>query len=423
MVFLGTGLLIVLAIWAIAAHFLNVHDRVWESRNRNRELYAELVADRIGTPPNLEVAKAIVAQTGMDLKIQGSDCDFATQPISPIEHPDAGHRCVWEPSVKVVSRGGRIFVELTRPGYTFLFSYENDTFLDERPEWWPMLIGVFLLALTLNYVAIRFILKPLQWLSDGVSLVHAGQLNVQIRTGNDDELGDLTNSFNDMTREIARMLSSREQLLLDVSHELRSPITRLKVALELDDELSKEQVHKSIRDLEIMIAELLESARLDAASGGLSLQETGVDALVQEVAAKLAGTRPGVVVQSVNPQLKFSVDPKRIEIALKNVLENAITHSRHQERPVEVSVGSDAESGDVVIAVRDHGHGIPVGERTAIFEPFYRVDKSRVRETGGYGLGLALCRKIMAAHGGTIEVTDSGPRGTTFTFRFKRRVS
>ncbi|HEX4457277.1 MAG TPA: HAMP domain-containing sensor histidine kinase [Polyangia bacterium] len=418
---MGTGLLLVLAIWAIAAHFLNVHDRVWESRNRNRELYAELVADRIGTPPNLEIAKQIVAQTGMDLKIQGSDCDFATQPISPIEHPDAGHRCVWEPSVKVVSRAGRIFVELTRPGYTFLFSYENDTFLDERPEWWPMLIGVFLLALTLNYVAIRMILKPLQWLSDGVSLVHQGQLNVQIRTGKDDELGDLTSSFNEMTREIARMLSSREQLLLDVSHELRSPITRLKVALELDDDLSKEQVHKSIRDLEVMISELLESARLDAARGGLSLQETDVDGLVQDVAAKLAGTKPGVVVDPIAGHLKFSVDPKRIEIALKNVLENAITHSRHQDLPVQVRASEEGDA--IVIAVRDHGHGIPAGEQTAIFEPFYRVDKSRVRETGGYGLGLALCRKIMAAHGGSIEVTESGPRGTTFTFRFKRRAS
>ena len=117
--FLGTGLLLVLAIWAIAAHFLNVHDRVWESRNRNRQLYAELVAERIGTPPNLEVAKQIVAQTGMDLKIQGSDCDFATQPISPIEHPEAGHRCVWEPRVKVVSRGGRIFVELLNAPFLF----------------------------------------------------------------------------------------------------------------------------------------------------------------------------------------------------------------------------------------------------------------------------------------------------------------
>jgi signal transduction histidine kinase len=217
------------------------------------------------------------------------------------------------------------------------------------------------------------------------------------------------------------MLSSREQLLLDVSHELRSPITRLKVAFELDDDLSKEQVHKSIRDLEVMISELLESARLDAARGGLSLQETDVDGLVQDVAAKLAGTKPGVVVDPIAGHLKFSVDPKRIEIALKNVLENAITHSRHQDLPVQVRASEEGDA--IVIAVRDHGHGIPAGEQTAIFEPFYRVDKSRVRETGGYGLGLALCRKIMAAHGGSIEVTESGPRGTTFTFRFKRRAN
>jgi signal transduction histidine kinase len=205
-------------------------------------------------------------------------------------------------------------------------------------------------------------------------------------------------------------------LLLDVSHELKTPLTRLKVALELGKDNLPTVVRRNVGEMETMVSELLETARLDSGPGSLNLMPMDLAALVREMAMAFPDTKPGIRLGDAPDRLPLVADAKRVQTVLRNLIENALKYSGHQDRPVEVSCGS---SGDrIVLRVEDHGQGIPASDLEAVFEPFYRVDKSRAKGTGGYGLGLSLCRKILAAHGGGIELQSEEGKGTKVTAWF-----
>jgi signal transduction histidine kinase len=423
LVFVCTALLVSGIAYGVFYHFSQVHDGAWDNRTRNRLEYANLLIGQIGVPPDLGKAKAISQQASLRIRIQGAGTSYESyENIPTIEDLQTkAHHCLWQDNEKVATFNGRIFIALTRGGFDYIFSYENGNFLDERPEWGLIFVALILIALLFNYLMIRWLFKPLEWLSRGVQEVQGGNLKYTVKTRENDELGDLIKSFNRMTQQLAEMLQAKEQLLLDVSHELRSPITRMKVALELDDEKSTDIIKKNIRDLEIMIAELLESARLDTPQGGLVLVPTQLSTVVGKVTSKFKDEKPGIIVGNIPDDVVLKIDQARVETVLKNILENALKYSHHQSNRVEINVPSSAETqddGHVYLEVRDYGYGIPPEECNLIFEPFYRVDKSRVRETGGYGLGLALCKKIMLAHQGSISVSSSPETGTLFTLKF-----
>ncbi|MER3425260.1 MAG: hypothetical protein C4293_20570, partial [Nitrospiraceae bacterium] len=198
------------------------------------------------------------------------------------------------------------------------------------------------------------------------------------------------------------------------------PLTRIKVALEfIQDGSIKEKIQQEVRDLEAMVTELLESERLNSDYGSVIPSETDLVALVQELVEAYSQQGPGVQMVAAPSSLSVTLDPHRISVALRNVLENALKHSMPDQEPVEIRI---EESADVVsVSVRDHGPGIPPDEQALIFEPFYRVDKSRTRTTGGYGLGLSLAKKIMNAHGGDILVASAVGKGSTFTLTFPQK--
>ena len=173
-----------------------------------------------------------------------------------------------------------------------------------------------------------------------------------------------------------------------------------------------------LRDLQGMTAEILESERLTSEKGGLTLEDTDLHKLVNNLVATYGDPPPGIVVHA-DGSVSAHVDPDRTRTLLRNVIDNALKYSSDQSRPVEVRLKKSNE--EVVITVEDFGEGIPERDLALVFEPFYRVDKSRGRKTGGYGLGLNLCRKIMEAHGGTIHVQSRVGEGTRFTMRFPNR--
>jgi signal transduction histidine kinase len=228
-----------------------------------------------------------------------------------------------------------------------------------------------------------------------------------------------------MSSRLAALVKAREQLLLDVSHELRSPLTRIKVALELTPEgTNTENIREDIREMETMIGEILEAARLDSVHGKLQLDDLDMGELVAEVLMDFAGRPPGVIVTSGygrgerSAGLKVKADAGRIRKVLANVLDNACKFSQGKSAPVEVSIGENERA--ITVKVRDQGTGVPSDATQKLFEPFYRVDPSRSRETGGYGLGLSLCKRIMEAHGGSIGITSELGQGTEVTLIFPK---
>jgi len=265
----------------------------------------------------------------------------------------------------------------------------------------------------------RWLLKPVKVLREGVRQLSEGNIDHEMSIKRIDELGQLVDSFNTMTRRIRGMIRSREQLLLDVSHELRSPLTRIKVAMEfLEEDDTKKTIRDDIDEVERMIAELLETERLNSRYGGLKLAETNMPQLIRDVCAGFAKQKPGIKIIAAPDDIVLNVDRQRITVLLRNIIENAMRYSDPNGYPVEISLRQ--KSDESIIEIQDFGSGIPEQDLPYIFEPFYRVDKSRSKETGGYGLGMSLSKKIMEAHGGTIEITSRLKVGTTVFLKFKK---
>ena len=266
------------------------------------------------------------------------------------------------------------------------------------------------------------ILQPLNWLSDGVSAIGEGNLEHRLPEKRGDELGNLARAFNRMSERIMEMLSAREQLLLDVSHELRSPLTRMRVALEfIPEDASRESLLDDVQEMEQMVTEILETARLKSEYGQLNLQKTDLVKLIRDICITFEGQIPGIRFENVPETFQTFVDTEQIETVLKNLLDNALKYSTVGNAPVEICLKkSDAGT---LIEIQDRGPGIQDEELDLIFEPFYRTDKSRNRKTGGYGLGLSLCKTIIEAHGGTIDVQSNTGKGTMFSLHLPKSTS
>ena len=276
------------------------------------------------------------------------------------------------------------------------------------PNYLCWILGVLLVALFMLWRMFR----PLRMFMKGVKEISNGNLDFQFPMGRSHgEIHYLAENFNLMARRIKEMLGSKDQLLLDVSHELRSPLTRLKLALEMSPETElRESMLQDVAEMETMLTEILETQRLSNGNGHLSIEEVDLVGLMSDVMAKYQGRKPGVRVIETPESLSARLDPARIRTVVQNLLENALKFSDKQKHQVEICLRTEGEK--VVLSVRDFGVGIPAQDHEKVFEPFYRVDKSRTKETGGYGLGLSLCREILRAHGGEIRLESQPGQGT-----------
>ncbi len=386
-------------------------------RRQNMIEYAHLLAGTLPDSPSADQVAEMASRLHMQIRIEGAGYTRVSSPTVPTFPTVDNHfKLSYEtPDAKIGHFGDFLAIEILKPTVRYLFMLESEDALEGHSQLMAALAAVLILILLAIYLCIRRILAPLRSLQKGVQEVSAGNLGFVIPRESRDELGQLVESFNGMTEQVRTMIRSREQLLLDVSHEFRSPLTRMKVALELPGEDARHSVKRAIRELETMISELLESARLDTVQGKLKLERVDLANLIQDLVTRYEKEGAGVRLLSSGPPWPFfaAVDPSRISTALQNLLENAIKYSTHQSRPVEVSL-SRPSPDRIGITFRDFGIGIPREDLALVFEPFYRVDRSRVRATGGYGLGLSLCKKIIEAHRGSIHVQSTLARETVF---------
>jgi signal transduction histidine kinase len=283
------------------------------------------------------------------------------------------------------------------------------------------LVVILLSLLTLIFIgaflSIRWIMQPVRWLGEGVREVGRGNLKHRVPLKRSDELRELAEAFNDMTDRIRAMMHAKEQLLLDVSHELRSPLTRVKVALEfLPEGKARDSIANDICEMEKMINAILETARRHHLHGDLKLRPTDLVSLLGEILPDYQNQPPGVRLEAFPQTLLVNADPEQVKTVFRNILANGIKFSVADSDPVRISLKSQPRQ--TVIEIVDNGIGIPAEELAFIFEPFYRVDKSRSKTTGGYGLGLSLCKTIMEAHNGKIEIASKPGEGTTVSLYF-----
>jgi signal transduction histidine kinase len=242
----------------------------------------------------------------------------------------------------------------------------------------------------------------------------AGNLEHRVPLARSGEFRDLAASFNTMAERVGETMHAKERLLLDVSHELRSPITRMKVALEfMQDGQVKESIREDLKEMEEMVSDILETYRRFKEPGALNLKLVDLAGLIHDAASGFDPHPPGIDASHVAGALKIKVDPEKIKTVLQNVMVNGLKYSEEDADPIAVTL--EKRDDWAVVEVQDHGIGIPEDAIPYLFEPFYRVDTSRSRKTGGYGLGLSLSKAIMEAHGGRIEIESREGEGTTVT--------
>jgi signal transduction histidine kinase len=414
-------------IFAMLSGFLEllVEDDDNPYAETTRATFVRLLASELDPGIDASAGEKFSEARGLDIAVEGPRGAWTTFPQFPsISKMESSSFEV--PGVDGI-RLGRLdrhrYGLARKDGARIAFIFGKEPIHEGWVKYIPLLILSIMLVLFLCYLFIRRLFQPLEVLHSGFSDAGSGNLDVQVSIPRTDELGELGRSFNLMLTGLREGVRSKEQLLLDISHELRSPLTRIKLALEIGDAASGDVARKNVRELEKMIHELLESARLDSPRGVLNLESVDLGTLVGQVISDYAGVTPGITFQPPLRPCVLDIDGDRIAVVVRNVLENSMKYSGDQQVPVEVGLEErDGVSGrKAVLTVHDFGQGIPSPELGAIFEPFYRIDKSRGRSSGGYGLGLNLCRKIMIAHGGEMEASSRLGEGTIMRLIFNSK--
>ncbi len=287
----------------------------------------------------------------------------------------------------------------------------------ERPRLLGWATLAALLALTAGaYLAVRRQLQPLQDISRGVQAFGSGRFDTPIRVRSPDELGELAARINSMAHSLHGMLDAKRALLLAMSHELRSPLTRARVNAELlEDSPERLALLRDLGEMRDQITALLEGERL--ADGHRALHTESVDLAALATAAAAADARSHPLAPAVELRLDtgpfiVQADPTRLRLLLRNLLQNARRHgaaSSLDATPApELFLRREAD-GRTALGVRDHGPGVPADQLPQLAQAFYRPDSARTRSSGGVGLGLYLCRLVAQAHGGELRISNAQP--------------
>jgi len=270
----------------------------------------------------------------------------------------------------------------------------------------------------------RGILRPIGALTAAARRMEGGDLSQRVRVTSRDEIGQLGLAFNAMADGLARTEQLRRNMVADVAHELRTPLTNLRGYLEaMRDgviEVRRETI-ESLYDEALLLTHLVDDMQDLSLSdaGRLALHRESVDAATLVSSAALAAAPQASAhgislrVEPVPPLPPVYVDPQRVGQVLRNLLSNALAYT---PAGGTVAIRASAERDVVRIDVRDTGAGIPAEHLPNVFERFYRADPSRARATGGAGIGLALVKQFISAHGGEVAVESEVGQGSCFSF-------
>ncbi|HEX2089197.1 MAG TPA: ATP-binding protein [Actinomycetota bacterium] len=296
-----------------------------------------------------------------------------------------------------------------------------------RTVWWELLVAgaiAAFIALAMARFLARGMTQPLRDMAEAARGMARGDYRQRVHTMSRDEVGRLAEAFNRMAGEMEGVERLRHDLVANVSHELKTPISALRARLEnlLDGvekptpEILEVMLNQSER-LSRLVDQLLDLSQLE--SGGVPLAREPVEfsSLVQRVTSDVTASRPERTVQvrsEVPPDLPMvEADPERLHQVLFNLLDNAY---RFTPTGGVVTVRAARENGALRVSVQDTGPGIPAEHLPLVFERFYRADPSRSRNDGGTGIGLAIARSVVEAHGGKIWAESTVGKGATFSF-------
>jgi signal transduction histidine kinase len=293
--------------------------------------------------------------------------------------------------------------------------------------WWQFLLAggiAAVIALVMARWLARGMTQPLRDMAEAARRMETGDYTTRVYTATRDEVGQLAAAFNRMSRELENLETSRRELVANVSHELKTPITAIRAHLENlldgveepDTETLQVMLSQSER-LGRLVEQLLDLSKLESGDVPLRRERVSLAPLVSQVMSEIevASADRDVNVSSDLPAdlPPVEADSERVHQVIFNLVDNAV---RFTPEGGEVRIEAHRHNGSIEVRVADTGVGIPPEALPRLFERFYRVDPARARGDGGTGIGLAIARSVVEAHGGTIRAESEPGRGSTFTF-------
>ena len=288
----------------------------------------------------------------------------------------------------------------------------------------------FLIGL-LSFFTSSFISRPLKLLMKCVQKITNGQLDQKVNIRGKDEIAELGNAFNHMAEQLQRVEHSRQEFVSNVSHELKTPLSSIKVLTEsllfqenVPVEMYQEffmDINSEVDRLDNIISDLLTLVRLDQTEVPMNITTTNLNDMTQAILKRLiplAKKKDIKLIYQSHKEIFVDIDEVKLTLAISNLIENAIKYTP-EGGEVKVILQSDLQ--DAWVSVEDTGIGIAKDEQSKIFERFYRTDKTRNRETGGTGLGLSITYRTVIMHNGSIQVESEEGKGSIFTVQIPIR--
>ena len=317
-----------------------------------------------------------------------------------------------------------IFLEFPNKKNTYITAYWLilDYPLPRDIDWTTIILPIaIILMLILSFLSIKTFLEPIQQIKKHVKNLKKGTLNSKIPITTNDELGELSTTINKMTEDLNVLVNQKQNLLIDVSHELKTPLTRLKFIvanMKINQEESKE-LNKEINFLQDMISNMLFSDKLstpyieDLEKADILLQQ-----LIQNACDMFYQIEKKMIIKNkqINPTL--FVDKYKMSLAIKNLIDNALKYG-DSNKLIQLSL--IATKNTVDISVKDFGSGISKEQINEITKPLYRGSAAKQKQKSGFGLGLAITKKIVEAHNGTLKIKSKLDQGTEFIISLPKK--
>lgn len=365
--------------------------------------YVDRLVAEIGSPPRIDRAQALAQRLPISVQIDGPQVRWQSQPDQDAQgHGD--REGGWR------DKAPRLLERQTADGHRIRLGLGDLSWRSQPRLFGTGALFALLAVVALAYAYVRRLLSPLDDIRAGVQRFGQGEFGQPIALRREDELGDLARQINTMAGDLQRMLDGKRALLLAISHELRSPLTRARLHTELlpDAEETRPSRSALLRDLALMrdlINDLLESERLSGTHAALHREPIDLARLVRGLVhdhPELAG----VVLHLPADLPATNADPARLRLAVRNLMDNALRHGGDSASP---QLAILAGNGELQLVVRDHGPGVAPEQLAQLGQAFYRADTARQRETGGVGLGLHLASLVAQAHGGSLRFRNAQP--------------
>ena len=381
--------------------------------------HVESIIEDIGTPPNLSNAMRLASELSWTINIRNPIMEWSSDAQNRLDVDSSQYQESLTSDAEMRTINGEDIIRVERDGYDF---YMYRSAQDEGLFNYFVLYTALALAaliLFLNYFMVNKMLNPVRLLKQGAERIRQGDLSYRVKSNLQDELGELTESINHMADSLQSMLEAKRQLLMAISHELRTPITKAKLRMEfMPESVEKDQLKEDINEIDLLISDLLEAERLNNDHSVLVSEPVLLANFVRSIAESFKSNNGEIEIEIPGNDLEFEIDKLRVRLLITNLLNNAIRHGKGNLINVRVSFSGDRG----LIEVKDNGEGIAEEHISQITEPFYRADSARQRNTGGFGLGLYLCHLIAQAHGGEMIIVSQEGLGTQITVNLPRNL-